>query len=550
LKELFVSSGYINKKDFELALDKSERDDIPLGDVLVREGLILDEQFGITIANEFGYKFINISKIQINSDLLSIIPEVVARAQKTVFFEETKDNIKLATSNPDNYEFLKLLEKKNNKSLDIYYSTSLGIDEVMKYYKSDLDLQIKNLIQDLKENPENEQNIVKSLNLFLEYAHDNLASDIHIEPLSKDVSVRFRIDGVLHEVVRYPKTLHENIVFRVKIMAKLRTDEHSMAQDGRFDYKSKFDVRVSILPVTEGENVVMRLLTESVGRLPLEGLGFLPEDLEKMKRAISKPYGMILASGPTGSGKTTTLYAVLQVLNRPEVNIMTIEDPVEYNIEQVQQTQVSNKKNLTFATGLRSIVRQDPDIIMVGEIRDDETAGIAINSAMTGHLMLSTLHANNASTAFPRLIDMGVESYLVSSSVNVVIAQRLVRRICGQCRKSYLLSNEEIDILKSEKHISMYITSIGGNKDFSKINFYKGGGCKACGGTGYHGRIAIFEVMEINEELRTLITKKEISNIIEEKAKEMGMTSMLHDGITKVFQGITTIEEVIRVTKS
>ncbi|MBU1159753.1 GspE/PulE family protein, partial [Patescibacteria group bacterium] len=402
----------------------------------------------------------------------------------------------------------------------------------------------------------------------------NKASDIHIEPLGNIVSVRFRIDGVLHEVANYPINIHEKIVFRIKIMSKLRTDEHSSAQDGRFDYaphtditdynrssrsvksvaisenqRHVFDVRVSVMPITNGENVVMRLLSERSRRLSLEDLGLWADDFEKVKRAASKPYGMLLTVGPTGSGKTTTLYALLQILNKPEVNIMTIEDPVEYDIERVQQTQVNMKKNLNFTTGLRSIVRQDPDIIMVGEIRDNETADIAINAAMTGHLLLSTLHANDAATAFPRLIEMGIEPFLVASSVNIIIAQRLVRKICEQCRQSYFLSQEEIDLIKSEPNLLNVVEQISGEKDISKIRFFKGSGCKTCNNVGYRGRTGIFEVMEVNDDIRPLIIQKASSDVIYKKAKETGMDSMLHDGVMKIFQGVTTLNEVIRVTK-
>ncbi|MGB2762497.1 MAG: ATPase, T2SS/T4P/T4SS family [Minisyncoccales bacterium] len=565
LKELLVGPGHIDVADFEIAVKEAEKRKIPLERLLVEKGLIQDEDLGRTIADGFNYHFIDLKKTKITDDLLAFIPEVVVRSQQAVVFERTKDKLKLAAFNPDNYEFIKLLERKTGQNIEIYYATPLGIKEALKYYKSDLGVQVKNLIQDLKTNPQNakpgselrsatgEENIVKLVNLFLEYAHDNRASDIHIEPLEKSVSVRFRIDGVLHEVVEYPKELHDKIVFRVKIMAKLRTDEHAAAQDGRFDYKvgdARFDVRVSVMPITNGENVVMRLLTESSRRLSLEDLGLLGADLEKVKRAAMKPYGMLLAAGPTGSGKTTTLYAILQILNKPEVNIMTIEDPVEYNVEHIQQTQVNPKKKLTFVTGLRSIVRQDPDIIMVGEVRDKETAKIAVNAAMTGHLLLSTLHANDAATTFPRLMDMGVDGFLVSSSVNVVVAQRLVRKICEKCRASYRLSKEDLKMLQSESRLSKIVKQVFGKKDFSKMTFYKGAGCKTCGNTGYSGRIGIFEAMEVVEDIRPLITQKASSDIIDKRAKELGMTSMLFDGLTKVLQGITTLEEVIRATKT
>jgi len=552
LKELLVRPGYIGEADFELAAIESEKRKIPIERLLAENGLMPDKHLGTIIADGLNYHFIDLRTVKITDDLLTLIPEVVARSQQAIVFERTKDKIKLATPHPDNYEFIKLLERRAGNEVETYYATSLGVAEALKYYKSDVGKEAENLTRDLAAHPELEENVVKLVDLFLEHAYDSRASDIHIEPLEKNVLVRFRVDGVLHEVVTYPKNLHNKIVFRIKIMSKLRTDEHAAAQDGRFDYQKggvRFDVRVSIMPVTDGENVVMRLLSERSRRLTLEGLGLLGKDMEKVRRAASRSYGMILSAGPTGSGKTTTLYAILQILNRPEVNIMTIEDPVEYGVEHVQQTQVNAKKNLTFATGLRSLVRQDPDIIMVGEIRDEETAAIAINAAMTGHLLLSTLHANDAATTFPRLIDMGVEPFLIASAVNLVAAQRLVRKICEKCRASYYLSEEETRMLKADPLIAEVTEEIYGEIDFSKIRFYKGAGCKVCGETGYSGRTGIFELMEIGNELRALITEKATADVIARTAKGLGMTSMLHDGMNKVIGGITTLDEVIRATK-
>lgn len=553
LENLLVNPGHINKADFDNAVQEAGKKKEPLASFLVEEGLISDEHLGQTIADAFDFIFVDLKKTKIAEDLLDLMPEVVARSQRAIPFEISGNILKIATSKPKNYEFFKLLEKKTGFRVEVYYTTSLGIDEALKYYKSDLAARVSDIIQIIEKDSRNEEQIVKLVNLFLEYAHDNKASDIHIEPQGNVVFVRFRIDGVLHEVARYPSAIHDKIVFRIKIMARLRTDEHAASQDGRFDYEiggNKFDVRVSVLPVTDGENVVLRLLSDRSRRMTLEDLGLLGSDLEKIKRASVKPYGMLLSVGPTGSGKTTSLYAILQILNKPEVNIMTIEDPVEYDIERVQQTQVNQKKNLEFATGLRSIVRQDPDIIMVGEIRDNETADIAINAAMTGHLLLSTLHANDAATTFPRLIEMGIEPFLVASSVNVIIAQRLVRKICEQCRKSYFLTKEEIRMIKSEPFLLKIIEEAGGEKDLSKIRFFKGSGCKACNNVGYKGRTGIFEVLEIADEIRPLIIGKASADVINGKARELGMTPMIQDGILKVFQGITTMDEVMRVTKS
>jgi general secretion pathway protein E len=309
-------------------------------------------------------------------------------------------------------------------------------------------------------------------------------------------------------------------------------------------------VRVSILPITYGENIVMRLLDSRTHRYTLENLGLNDVDYERVRSAIEKPHGMILAVGPTGSGKTTVLYTVLEILNKRDVNIMTIEDPVEYHIEGIQQTQVNPKKNLTFATGLRSIVRQDPDIIMVGEIRDEETADISINSALTGHLVLSTLHTNDAATTFPRLIEMNVEPFLIASSVNLIIALRLVRKICTHCKESYIPTKQELELLQLDEKVLDFIRKISGKSDFTSLRLYKGAGCKACRGTGYSARVGIFEILDVNNEIQLLITKKESAETINQKALELGMTSLQYDGIVKALNGTTTLEEVMKVART
>ena len=551
LKILLLGANLLTTDQFEDALSKAKQKEIPLDEFLILDGIINEEQLGQVVANYLKISFADLKQEKIQEDALSLIPEVVAKNQNVIAFNNDADNVYVATSKPDNYSFFKLLEKKTGKNVIIYYTSSVSINEALKNYRSDLDKKIKSIILELKKSEGNESKIVELVDVLLSYAQDNRASDIHIEPLDETVLVRFRIDGVLHEVAEYPKVLHQKLVFRLKIMSRLKTDEQSAAQDGRFTFKNEsydFDVRVSILPITDGENIVMRLLSKSSRRLTLDDLGLDEDDREKIKRASEQSYGMIIAAGPTGSGKTTLLYSVLQRLNRPEVNIMTIEDPVEYDVEHVQQTQVNAKKDLTFSTGLRSIVRQDPDIIMVGEIRDNDTADIAVNAAMTGHLVLSTIHANDTATTFPRLIDMGVEPFLIASALNVVIAQRLVRKVCDSCRSSYNLDEDAVKKIQNEKILIEKIKSISGKKDISKVRFYKGAGCKVCGDTGYSGRIGIFEVMEVTEELRTLITQKASSDIIEKKAIELGMKTMTHDGMNKAIQGITTIEEIIRAT--
>ncbi|MBP9821747.1 MAG: type II/IV secretion system protein [Candidatus Pacebacteria bacterium] len=554
LQRLLVEPGHITATQLDSVVGKSEQTHKHLLQILVEDGYISDTNLGRTIADNFGYKFIDLTQEVIPRDLLLIIPEAVAREQHIVAYYEDTTVVHVATTQPDNYELIQFLKKKTGKHVDVSYATYLGISEALRSYKSDLRLQVQKLVDTLEQDPRNESSIIELVNLILEYSYDSGTSDIHIEPLENSSIVRFRIDGVLHEVVSYPKTLHEQVIFRIKIMSRLRTDEHAATQDGRFEYKKdsiKFDVRVSLVPTVQGENIVMRLLTsEGAHQVNLHDLGYSDNHAAILKRAIEKPHGMILSVGPTGSGKSTTLYTILQMLNTPDVNIMTIEDPVEYNIENIQQIPVNLKKNVTFSTGLRSIVRQDPDIVMVGEIRDAETAGIAVNAAMTGHLLLSTLHANDASTTFPRLIDLGVEPFLLASSLNIVIAQRLVRRICDKCRESYPITPEEKLVIEQSAELTIKIQELSKGKSLSDIRFYRGRKCDDCNNTGYRGRIGIFEILEINQDIRSLIVQKSSADVIETKARELGMHSMASDGLEKIFQGVTTLEEVILATKT
>jgi general secretion pathway protein E len=382
--------------------------------------------------------------------------------------------------------------------------------------------------------------------VLLDSAYQDKASDVHIEPEEKDSLIRFRIDGVLHDVLRVPRILHDRIMTRIKVLSSLRTDEHMSAQDGKMRMaldEEQVDIRVSILPVAQGEKAVLRLLTSHSREYTLADLGMNEKDLLKVTAAYNKSYGMILSTGPTGSGKTTSIYAILKILNTRDKNITTIEDPVEYRIEGASQVQVNVKTNLTFANGLRSILRQDPNIIFVGEIRDSETAGIAVNAALTGHLVLSTLHTNDAATAIPRLTDMGVEPFLVASTVNVIIAQRLLRKICDACKGEVTVTRKEL-----EKHFSQQMI----HKHFGAnpvLTLYKGAGCKVCHKTGYTGRIGVFEVLEVSKNIKKLISEKVDADAINKAAIDDGMNSMLDDGLEKVIKGLTTIEEVIRVTK-
>lgn len=385
--------------------------------------------------------------------------------------------------------------------------------------------------------------IIKIVDHLVESAFRNKASDIHIDPRSDDLRVRFRIDGVLQESFVLPKSIHNEIISRIKVLSKLRTDEHQSTQDGRFrhefpDSKEYIDLRVSIAPTYHGENVVLRILSDNAEQFSLDSLGFSEPDQKKIKSAIKKTNGMVLVTGPTGSGKTTTLYTIIKMLNSPGRSIVTIEDPIEYAIGDIEQIQVNPKSGLTFANGLRSILRQDPNIIMVGEIRDSETAGIAVNTALTGHLLLSTLHTNDAPTTLPRLLDMGIEEYLVASTVSLIIGQRLARKICENCKVKVKFNKLETESLED--------TLIGDLIEEGEI-FWRGDGCESCNGSGYSGRICINEVLVANEKIKEAILRKATSLELKKLAKSQGMTTMIEDGLNKTRSGLTTIEEVLRV---
>jgi len=411
---------------------------------------------------------------------------------------------------------------------------------------TEVKFQIKKNIEDEILKPIEEISIIELVYNLIRYAYHLRASDLHLEPFDNYLRVRVRVDGVMHTIFTFPKEIQDEIITRIKILANLRIDEHLSPQDGRIKFSLKdenkeFDIRVSIMPTYYGENCVMRFLIEPEGVFTLETLGFSPKDLESVKRAISKPYGMILVTGPTGSGKTTTLYTILKILNSENVTIITLEDPIEYSIDGINQIQINLQAGLTFSTGLRAILRQDPDIIMVGEIRDTETAEIAVNAALTGHLLLSTLHTNDAATVFPRLLEMGIEPFLVASTINIVIAQRLVRTICENCKTERKI--DEVAIKSLDYLLPQHLI----DKLLNQKEFYYGKGCSLCNNTGYLGRKGIFEVFQVSQSLRKAIMERKDSSEIKAIAIKEGATTMVEDGVSKVLQGITTIEEVLRV---
>jgi type II secretory ATPase GspE/PulE/Tfp pilus assembly ATPase PilB-like protein len=454
-------------------------------------------------------------------------------------------------ANPNKKTLLEMIARKSGLTVIPYLATERDISNTFFIYRKDLQQIFDQILQtevysDLQSIIKEDAPIIKIVNLIIQYASQDKASDIHIEPQEKKCLIRFRIDGMLHDVVQLPINLHDRIVTRIKIVSNLRTDEHMSAQDGKMrfhDEEETMDIRVSILPIVDGEKAVLRLLSTHARQFSLIDLGMSERDLIKLNESISKSFGMILSTGPTGSGKSTSIYAILKIINKREKNITTVEDPVEYRIKGVNQINVNVKSGLTFASGLRSILRQDPNIVFVGEIRDIETAGIAVNAALTGHLVLSTLHTNDAATALPRFIDMKVEPFLVASTVNVIIAQRLIRKICEMCKSSLKIPKEEF--IKNLPE-DVVVKNLGNLPEYT---IFKGNGCKICHGTGYAGRIGIFEILEISKKIKALIIQKADSEMIAKQAIDEGMTTMLDDGLSKVNRGLTTLEEVLRVTK-
>ncbi len=557
LKTLLIELNVVSEGDIETIYRKSITDKKDFGELLLNENIISEDNLGKVIADILTWPYVKLSEHVIPYDILNIIPEVVSRKNSVVVFRKDRNGLHVATSDYENDQIISFIEKKTGIPVKVYYATKRDIGDAQNGYTKDIKSAYGKILDEnvtsASGKPKNDPSIIKIVETTITYAYKNKSSDIHIEPYQDKSLIRFRIDGILHDIMDLPHNVHDQVVTRIKVLAKLRTDEHQTPQDGKISFRTEeenIDIRVSIVPTTEGEKVVMRLLSENSRQFSLTDLGFSASDLKKLTDAYKKPHGMILSTGPTGSGKTTTLYAILKLLNKREVNIMTIEDPVEYEIEGVSQIQVNEKTGLSFANGLRSLVRQDPDIMLVGEIRDEDTAGISVNAAMTGHLVLSTLHTNDAATAIPRLLDLGVEPFLVSSTVNVIIAQRLVRKICQKCRFSEELNmkNGGDDVLKPGGSTAV-IDLLKKYTKGEKIRVYRGKGCDVCHETGYIGRVGIFEVLMVSEEIKKAIVDKKDASVIQNIAVKNGMTTMFVDGIDKMMQGVTTIDEILRVTK-
>ncbi|MCK5122597.1 MAG: type II/IV secretion system protein [Candidatus Pacebacteria bacterium] len=590
LKLFLLDFGLISKKDVNDALKEAQKSDEDLEKIILKRKLISQEELNKLKAYILGIPFIELKDSEIDPEVLKIIPESMARQYNAVAFDKKGNQLKVAMLDPNDLQFLDFIGKKTGLKIIPCFTCKDSIKKALQFFQKSLKAEFGDIVKEvggvkedaeidekliIKSGEDNKEKgvdlkkaaedlpVVKIVDTLLKHAILQSASDIHIEPEEKDVVIRYRIDGVLRDAMTLPKIILPGIVARIKILSNLKIDEHRLPQDGRFkvetsDYKIAF--RVSIIPVFDGEKIVMRLLNESSGVLTLEQIGFYGRDLKIIQNEVKKPNGMILVVGPTGSGKTTTLYTILGILNVPEVNISTLEDPVEYRMPRINQSQINTKINFTFASGLRALLRQDPDIIMVGEIRDGETAELAVHAALTGHLVLSTLHTNSAAGTLPRITDMGIEPFLIASTANIIISQRLVRKICPECKKKYVLDentyngiaqNFDVDsvaeLFKREKIVKKEYAS--SKEMWLNLKFSKGVGCDKCRKEGYKGRIGIFEVLEITDKIAKLINSGATSAEIEEGGIKEGMTTMLEDGLIKAAQGITTIEEVMRVTK-
>ncbi|PIR02533.1 MAG: hypothetical protein CO031_02875 [Candidatus Nealsonbacteria bacterium CG_4_9_14_0_2_um_filter_37_38] len=566
LKAFLLDANLVKESEFEKALKKAEKTGREVGEVLVSERLIEEEELIRLKAYILGIPFVNLEKEKIDPEVLKIIPEPIACSHNIVAFRRKENNLEVAMLDPEDLQTIEFIKKKEPGLRIVPRLTNPpSIKNVLKQYRQTLKAEFGKIIKKekrilgaketkmLKEVAQ-EMPIIKIVDTLIKHAILDRASDIHIEPAEKEIIVRYRIDGILHDAMTLPKSLESGILARVKVLSNLKLDEHRLPQDGRFKFEDeeyKYSVRVSVLPVFNGEKIAMRLLPESGRAFSLESLGLREESLERVQINLRKPTGMILVTGPTGCGKTTTLYSMLEILNTPEVNISTVEDPIEYQIPRVNQTQVKPAIGLTFASGLRALVRQDPNIIMVGEVRDNETAGLAINAALTGHLVLSTLHTTSAAGAIPRLIDMKAEPFLISSTLNLIIAQRLVRRLY-EGKENYRLTPNLISELKKYCDIEQILNvlreekMLKPNQDIRDIDFYRPKPSKACP-DGYKGRIGIFEALPVTETIKELIVKEATSDQIQKQAQKEGMRTMVEDGFVKAAQGITSIEEVLRV---
>lgn len=572
LEDALLQLGLINQNQLELIKIESVNTGQPIEEIVEKMNLVSHENIIRAWGLVFGMPYINLEGANITPETLHRIPEHVAKKYKIVAFGEKEGRLQVAISDPHNLQALEALEfikQQNNYNVDAFISSDKGISFILDQYGT-LKKEVGQALEEVKsekigieeiaeEDIESESQlnkviqaapISKVVGLIIKYAVSAKASDIHVEATEDEVKVRYRIDGQLKQTVALPKHLLPAIVSRIKILSNLKIDEQRLPQDGRFKSKingKDIDFRVSTFPSVNGEKVVLRILDSSAGVLTLEQLGLIDYSFEVLEKNIHKPHGMILATGPTGSGKSTTLYAIIDRLNNESVNIVTLEDPVEYHMPGINQSQVKPGIGYTFASGLRTILRQDPDIIMVGEIRDFETAEMAVHAALTGHTVLSSLHTNDATGAISRLIDMKIESFLITSSVNIIFAQRLIRKVCPDCAEFKNPNITELEEIKSE--VGKMPTAAKEKINLTEIKIPSSKGCEKCQGLGYKGRMGIFEVLPIDKEIQELILDNAHALKIKQKAIDNGMITLKQDGVLKVLKCITTLEEVWRVTK-
>lgn len=578
-KQLLTKAGKLKADEFKALEEQADAEKISLQDLAVKNNVITDSELTRLYADDIGVPYVEINAKELDRELIKQIPENIAKLYNMVVFagsiDKPKEVRQIAMEDPDDLQAIDILHKLFGQNIKLFISTKLNILSALDQYRGNIGSEITKVITESNEAEGEEDSEVKAedvaedspiaqtVNLIIEYAVKSGASDIHIEPRDKHVQIRYRVDGVLREANKLPKRTLAALVSRIKILANLKIDERRAPQDGRFKINMNgrvFAFRVSTLPITEGEKVVMRVLDESSEPLSLEKLGFWGKALKDIQDASLQPHGMILVTGPTGSGKSTTLHSVLHILNKPDVNISTVEDPVEYKLEGVNQTQVNPVAGMTFVAGLRSLLRQDPNIIMVGEIRDGETAGLGVQAALTGHLVFSTLHTNNAATCLPRLLDMGIEPFLIASVVRVVIGQRLVRRLIVEDAESY-------EPNEAEKKEIERVFGIHTKQDWDKIIEMMGVAQEAFGKgksnkivlyrpkrnlkdrTGYKGRMGIYEVLTNSPEVQKMIVASSTSEQIQTQAISEGMLTMQFDGLIKALLGMTSIEEILRVTR-
>ncbi len=550
LGALLVQADLLTQAQLDRALAEQAQTQRSLGRILIDDGLVTEGDLVAMLSRQIGLEFVDLADLTIDPSAAGLISASLAKRYQALPLGWDEDRLVVAMADPSNVFAIDDIRTITKRELKVVVGTSAAIlDAIEKYHR--MDGEAENIsaqavsetvaeedLANIREVTEDAP-IVKLVNMLISQAVADRASDIHIEPGERDLRIRYRIDGVLHEVMRPPKSIQSGIISRLKIMAEINIAERRIPQDGRVNVKlagKPVDLRVATLPTVYGEKIVMRILDKSTALLKLSDLGFLPDSMEAYERSYKKPYGTILVTGPTGSGKSTTLYATLNILNEDTKNIITVEDPVEYRLAGINQVQTNNKAGMTFAAALRSILRSDPDIVLVGEIRDKETATIAIEAALTGHLVLSTLHTNDAATTPTRLIEMGVEPFLVASALDCIVAQRLARRLCDKCSEGYVATTDEL------AHLGWDVES---NEE--TVELFRPVGCTYCGKTGYRGRFAIHEVLTVTEEIERLIVDREHSEDIKKMAVAQGMLTLRQAGLVHVTKGTTSIEEILRV---